>query len=117
MTSADTQKRATIAAFIAMNAAMLPLYANLITVLTSPSAFGRQRSFPLALGVVLVIVTLLRWKRALGAIVNALVALAAVLALFWSDEPLTYLAYTLYLTVAVLFLHGLIYFFTMRKHT
>jgi hypothetical protein len=115
MASVETEKRATIAIFAAANAALLPLYANLITVLTSPSTFDRDRSFQLALGVALIIVMLLRWRRAVGLIVNGLAVVAAVIALFWSEEPLMYLAYTLALTIVLAVVHAFIYFFMMRK--
>lgn len=110
-------ERTIVAAITAANVPLLPLYANMIAVLASTSEFARERSYPLALVVILTVVTLFRWRRGVGMLVNGIVAAAAVIALAWSDEPLSYLAYAGYLLIGVVILHALIYWLVLRGRT
>ncbi len=98
-----------------MNVALMPLYANLIAVTCSGWEFGRSHIFPLSGVIIVPVVALIRWRLPVGIVVNAVVAVVALVMLFWSAEPLVYLSYTGGLVMACAVVLGLIYVWTRRR--
>ena len=114
LTDAENARR-TVTAIIGINIPFLPLIANMITVWSGAWAFGRLHSYQLALLVLLAIVTALRTRLRLGIAFNIVVVIASLVMLFWSSEPLAYLAYGAFLLAAVVILFGVVYALTRHK--
>jgi hypothetical protein len=104
--------RGVVTAIVMLNIPLIPAYANMIAVAFAPYAWARTHNFELALVVLLIVTEAIRRKLRAGIIVNIVIALSALVTLFWSEEPLAYLGFIAGLGAAVLLLYGSIYFLT-----
>jgi len=114
MTEHNSDVRRTMIFFTALSLVFLPLFANMIAVFSHSWEFGRVHSFQLALFLVLIVVTVARWRLRVGIAFGIIFAVIACITLLWSSEPLAYLTYTAFLLGSILALFGLIYLFTRR---
>jgi hypothetical protein len=90
----EAGRRTAMVVVIIFNVALLPILANVVAVLSPSSSEVGRRKFQIALLVVAILASLLRWRLIVGIAIDILLVVAAVLALFWSPEPFAYLAYS-----------------------